>query len=93
VGRARGAGMAAPMGPPARPLRREGRVFRLGTRECSPEQPSHKPQPLVQLITLPPRHFASPAKAEKCYLCVRNDLLPFCQEGHFVERHRVSVRS
>jgi len=26
--------------------------------------------------------FALPQRAEKCYLCVRNELLPFCREGH-----------
>ena len=46
-------------------------------------QPRHKPQPLVHLVTLPPRHFASPAKTEKCYLWPgRNEVLPLCQEGH-----------
>src|ERR1700722_17662395 len=40
------------------------------------QQPGHKTHPLFHFGTLLPRHFASPAKAEKCYLCARNAVLP-----------------
>jgi hypothetical protein len=52
------------------------------TAVVSIKRKRRKPQPLVHLVTLPPRHFASPANAEKCYLCAGNELLPLCQEGH-----------
>src|SRR6185503_4738152 len=43
------------------------------------EQPRHEPKPLVHLGTLLPRHFAIPRKGQKCYLCVRNEVLPLCR--------------
>jgi hypothetical protein len=36
------------------------------------QQPGHESESFVHFGTLLPRHFASPAKAGKCYLCVRN---------------------
>src|SRR5678815_2121392 len=50
------------------------------------QQAGDESEPFVHCVTLLPRHFASPAKAGKCYLCARNEVLPLCQEGHFLKR-------
>ena len=44
------------------------------------EETGHKPDAFVHLGTLLPRHFAL-RKVQKCYPCVRNDLLPISREG------------
>jgi hypothetical protein len=55
------------------------------------QQPRHKLQPFIHLVTLLPRHFALLAKGQKCNLCRRNILRPRSQEGHWVYDLETSV--